>query len=231
MPGRAKRRRFAAESRMKFAASPVMPDLSRMAPMAASCSSALKTGLRTRRRRSALSFSIPSKRLRDSATASSCRSSRASSKRAEAYRPATPATRGPASEPFCATRRSLLSLPTRRSLWASFGRCARPFGPGQWFLERAGIEEGVTAPDRRGDRLAWLSGSAQGDAAGCATGRQKCDGSGDGRFSRPAGRSAGCWRSSSPWTSPRDAPGCPRCRGRRTAWRRGRDRPPCACGS
>src|SRR5215213_3836468 len=84
MSGRAKSRRLAATRRMKLPARPEMPALSRIAPIAFDCSSAVKMGLEIRRRKSSLPRISWSKRARSPATASTAFASRASSNSAEA---------------------------------------------------------------------------------------------------------------------------------------------------
>src|SRR5690606_35982989 len=84
MSGKANRRRLRAASLRKLPASPPIPTRSSTAEIAANCSSLEKTGLRTRRLKSSLSFRSCWKVVRSCSTCSSCRSSWASSKSADA---------------------------------------------------------------------------------------------------------------------------------------------------
>src|ERR1700704_3000925 len=72
-------RRLAVRTFRKFAAMPEMPALSRIAASALDCMSEEKTGLRTSRKRSALSFNMASNLSRSAFTASMDFSSRANS--------------------------------------------------------------------------------------------------------------------------------------------------------
>src|SRR6185312_16114399 len=80
----AKSLRLVVMTRRKFAASPLMPALSRIALSAANCSSAPNTGLRTRRSRSGFAAMSASKRSRSALTASVAFDSSARSNRASA---------------------------------------------------------------------------------------------------------------------------------------------------